>query len=316
MSFLPNQNIAKQISDLLAKGEKVYSNAIGRVGEVLSVDGPSVILKLKDGRKGVTSFQGNRPVELEKVAGSWVIRDEEMADSLTESSIRAIIKKIILNEITNNQFGTQPIERKKDEDAAKELKKAVGEEATKIPGTGKVVADAPRHRVTLSRNAEDNYDVESVTNESDKKVAKGIKLDDAIELVKKHAKDSEKTYVEKAREKSLNATKAEKPKKEDEKLEDKMEESDEKTQVDIADKNDKKAEEKADKKLAPVNDEVSSQMGGEIVDKIDKIIDRVLKNKTKADAKTPFLKADPDKESPDKLVAKDKGTPELKGKKS
>jgi len=52
-----------------------------------------------------------------------------------------------------------------------------------------------------------------------------------------------------------------------------------------------------------------------LVDKIEKIIDRVLKSKVKADAKSPFLKADSDKESSDKLTVKDKGTPELKEKK-
>ena len=50
-----------------------------------------------------------------------------------------------------------------------------------------------------------------------------------------------------------------------------------------------------------------------LTDKIEKIIDRILKNK--ADAKTAHLKTDKDMESSDKLTTKLKDTPALKEKK-
>lgn len=428
---LQNQDIAKKIADLLAKGEKVYSNAIGRAGTIIGTDGPAVYIKLKNGRKGVTSFRGNHPVVLEKVAGGWVVRDAEnpfagkgdeapvsetikapssingedwvekevfyvyipanvysgkyynhegyrfkvpVTDEVkteqdainwvnshkqevlkyidgrksqsgkrmvkspvdknvffkdkyavtgpvkmsvyspkevpVNESIKSLLKKIIISEMTQNQFGTPAQTQKKDEEAEKELKKATGVEAEEKPGTGKVSSASPKHHVELSRNADDNYDVVSYTNESDRKIARGVKLEDAMELVKNHAKDTEKSYVEKAREKSINGGDAKKDdKKKDEKSEDKMEEVDETKQVEIADKNDKKAEEKPDKKLTPAKDELSAQMGGEFADKVEKIIDRVLKKNTVK------LKADPDMESPDKRVVKVKETPELKEKK-
>ena len=93
-----------------------------------------------------------------------------------------------------------------------------------------------------------------------------------------------------------------------------MDDVDSETQKDIADDTDVKAEEKADKENAPINKDVSAPMGGTIVDKIEKIIDRILKNK--ADAKTAHLKTDKDMESSDKLSVKLKDTPALKDKKS
>jgi uncharacterized protein YdeI (YjbR/CyaY-like superfamily) len=50
------------------------------------------------------------------------------------------------------------------------------------------------------------------------------------------------------------------------------------------------------------------------VDKIEKIVDKVLKDK--ADAKSAYLKHDKSTESPDKLSVKLKDTPALKEKKS
>ena len=165
----------------------------------------------------------------------------------------------------------------------------------------------------MSKNAEDNYDVVSVTNESERKIARGVSLEAAMELVKKHAGDSEKTYVQKAYDKSLKGF-GKKPAKVDEKKEDDtMDDVDEELQIDIADDNTEKADVKADKENGPINKDVSASMGGEMVDKIEKIIDRILKNK--ADAKTAHLKTDKDMESSDKLTTKLKDTPALKEKK-
>jgi hypothetical protein len=225
--------------------------------------------------------------------------------------LKKVIKKLVLQEITNNQFGTP--DHKKDEVGTKALEKAMSKDAVKNPaGTGKVVGCEENQHVELSKNSDDCYDVLSVTNGSERKLARGVGLESAMELVKKHAKDSEKTYVQKARDKSINSGK---PVKEDKKEEDtdKMEDADEETQQDRADDNDVKAEEKVDKKLSPVNDDVAPSMGGEVVDKIEKIVDRILNKK--ADAKTAHLKADKEMESPDKLRVKVKDTPALKDSK-
>ena len=182
-----------------------------------------------------------------------------------------------------------------------------------IRGTGKTMGATKNQEVQLNKNCDACYDVVSVTNESERKIARGVSLEAAMELVKKHAGDSEKTYVQKAYDKSLKGF-GKKPAKVDEKKEnDTMDDADEELQIDIADDNTEKADVKADKENSPINKDVSASMGGEMVDKIEKIIDRILKNK--ADAKTAHLKTDKDMESSDKLTTKLKDTPALKEKK-
>ena len=228
--------------------------------------------------------------------------------------IKKAIKKLVLQEIANNQFGVQVQVDNADKKGSDALNKAMGKNnAGSIVGTGKTAGSDDNQKVELSKNAEDNYDVVSVTNESERKIARGVSLEAAMELVKKHAGDSEKTYVQKAYDKSLKGF-GKKPAKVDEKKEDdKMDDADEELQIDIADDNTEKADVKADKENGPINKDVSASMGGEMVDKIEKIIDRILKNK--ADAKTAHLKTDKDMESSDKLTTKLKDTPTLKEKK-
>jgi hypothetical protein len=230
--------------------------------------------------------------------------------------IKKAIKKLVLQEIANNQFGVQVHVDNADKKGSDALGKAMGKNnAGSIIGTGKTAGSDDNQKVELSKNAEDNYDVVSVTNESERKIARGVSLEAAMELVKKHAGDSEKTYVQKAYDKSLKGF-GKKPAKVDEKKEnDTMDDADEELQIDIADDNTEKADVKADKETAPINKDVSAAMGGEMVDKIEKIIDRVLKLKAKADATTAHLKTDKDMESPDKLTTKLKDTPALKEKK-
>jgi hypothetical protein len=228
--------------------------------------------------------------------------------------IKKAIKKLVLQEIANNQFGVQVQVDNADKKGSDALNKAMGKNnAGSIVGTGKTAGCDDNQKVELSKNAEDNYDVVSVTNESERKIARGVSLEAAMELVKKHAGDSEKTYVQKAYDKSLKGF-GKKPAKVDEKKEnDTMDDADEELQIDIADDNTEKADVKADKENGPINKDVSASMGGEMVDKIEKIIDRILKNK--ADAKTAHLKTDKDMESSDKLTTKLKDTPALKEKK-
>jgi hypothetical protein len=230
--------------------------------------------------------------------------------------IKRAIKKLVLQEIANNQFGTPIQSDATDKNGLEAVSKAMGKgsEASTIVGTGgKIAGSTDKQKVELSKNCDACYDVVSVTNESERKIARGVSLEAAMELVKKHAGDSEKTYVQKAYDKSLKGF-GKKPAKVDEKKEnDTMDDADEELQIDIADDNTEKADVKADKENGPINKDVSASMGGEMVDKIEKIIDRILKNK--ADAKTAHLKTDKDMESSDKLTTKLKDTPALKEKK-
>jgi hypothetical protein len=230
--------------------------------------------------------------------------------------LKKAIKKIVLQEIANNQFGTPIHSDKKDIVGIEALHKSLGKESTvmQVRGTGKTMGATKNQEVQLNKNCDACYDVVSITNESERKIARGVSLEAAIELVKKHANESEKTYVQKAYDKSLKGF-GKKPAEVEEKAEsDKMDDVDEETQKDIADDTDVKAEEKVDKENAPINKDVSAPMGGTVVDKIERIIDRILKNK--ADAKTAHLKTDKDMESSDNLSVKLKDTPALKEKKS
>ena len=235
--------------------------------------------------------------------------------------LKRAIKKIVLQEITNNQLGTPVHTDVPDEKGKKALSKEMGKEADvkHVHGTGKTAGVTEKQAVQLSKAGENFYDVVSVTEGSERKIARGISLDDAIELVKKHANSSEKTYVQKAADKSVRGNGIA-PKKDEEKNvgtkaddTDEMKDSKEETQMGVADDSTAKADEKVDEDLAPIDDDVAPQLGGELVDKIEKIIDRVLKSKNKAEPKTAYLKADASKESPDKLSTKLKDTAKIKG---
>lgn len=237
---------------------------------------------------------------------------------MKRDQLKSVIKKLVLREITQNQFGTPNVT--KDPEGEAVVKKFAGKdgEVSGPVGTGKVVADSSKHHVELVLNG-GLYDVVSVTNGSDRRTAKSLKLEDAKEFIEKHAKDSEKSYTEKAYDKSEKGFGKQAPKeaKKEEKNADEMKDVKKpETQTKIADKNDAKAEEKPNKDLAPTDDDNSAAQGGQLVDKISRIIDTVLKNKAKADSKTAYLKADKDMESPDKLAVKLDGTNAIKGAKS
>lgn len=237
---------------------------------------------------------------------------------MNRENLKKAIKKLVLQEITNNQFGIPIQHDAPDKKGVDALAKALGKDgvATTVTGTGKTQGSTDKQKVELSKNAEDCYDVVSVTNESERKIARGISLEAAMELVKKHAKDSEKTYVQKVYEKTSQGHGLKAEKKEEKKEADKMDDVDEEKQLKIADDTTAKADAKVSKENAPVNKDIAPAMGGDLVDKIEKIIDKVLKDKHKADAKGAYLKHDKDTESPDKLTTKLKDTPTLKDKKS
>ncbi len=237
---------------------------------------------------------------------------------MNRETLKKAIKKLVLQEITNNQFGTPIHTDKKNLDGEKALTSALGKDAhvSHVRGTGKTIGVKGNQTVELGKNAEDCYDVVSVTNESERKIARGISLEAAMELVKQHAESSEKTYVQKAYDKSLKGFGKKPSEKEEVEEADKMDDADEEKQVKIADDTTEKADVKANKETAPINKDVAPALGGNIVDKLEKIIDKVLKDKNKAEPKTAYLKHDKDTESPDKLSVKLKDTPALKEKKS
>lgn len=222
------------------------------------------------------------------------------------NQLKAVIKKLVIQEITNNQFGTA--DHRADDQSADALKKATGDEnASKVPGSGKLVAQTPSHTVKLIKNADDMYDVESVTNETDRKVAKALSLDDAVDFIKSCA-EGNKTYVQSARDKSINGgAKINEAK-------DKMEKvKNAKSQQEIADSVKNKAEKKVKKELSPLeNVEEEDSVGGELVGKIERAIEKVLSNKLKADGKTAYLKADKNKKTDSDVSVKLKSTPKLK----
>lgn len=238
--------------------------------------------------------------------------------------LKQAIKKLVLQEITLNTNTVGTTDSLPDQEAEKALKKMVpGDDSVeKRPGSSKVTASG-KHQIALDKVAEDRYNVVSITNGSDRRVAHNLKLEEVKEFVKKHADETEKSYVDQARAKSINSGKE--VKKEEKKKEvasgvkvsetDKMEDVEEEKQVDIADEVDVKADEKPDKELSAIDDDNSPQLGGELVDKIEKIIDRVLKDKNKAEPKTAHLKTDKKMESPDKLTVKVKETPAIKDSK-
>jgi hypothetical protein len=232
--------------------------------------------------------------------------------------IKKAIKKLVIQEITNNQFGTSIHTDKKNVDGEKVLTSELGKDAhvSHAKGTGKTIGVKGNQTVELGKNAEDCYDVVSVTNESERKIARGVSLEAAMELVKKHANESEKTYVQKAYDKSLKGFGKKPSEKEEVEEADKMDDVDAEKQVEIADDTTEKADVKVNKETAPINKDVAPALGGDIVDKIEKIVDRVLKDKNKAEPKSAYLKHDKDTESPDKLTTKLKDTPALKEKKS
>jgi hypothetical protein len=225
--------------------------------------------------------------------------------------LKKAIKKLVLQEITNNQFGTP--DHTEDTAAVRAAEKAVDKDGRVVasPGTGKTVGDSAKHRFALSKQSDNKYNVVSITNESERKTAVGLSLEDAIKFVKDHEAASKQSYVEKARAKSVNGSDGIKEDS-DEEQPDTMEETDEDTQIEIADDNTTKREEKVDKKLAPVGKDDAAPKGGKLADKVERVEDRI-DDGGKAEAKTAHLKVDSKMKSPSKLVVKDKGTPALKG---
>ncbi len=68
------KNVNQEIEKLLKQGKKVFSAAIGRVGEVDAVEQNNVYIKLRRGRRGVTSFNSGDAVVINpRPDGTYVI---------------------------------------------------------------------------------------------------------------------------------------------------------------------------------------------------------------------------------------------------
>ena len=239
---------------------------------------------------------------------------------MNRDQLKSVIKKIVLREMTQANYGVGKISTEKD--LTKDVKKAVGGagEAIENPLNGKVSVDdgqgGRKFQVEIVECGPGLFDVNIIKNGSDRVRARQIDSKKLAEFLKDHAKE-EDSYTDKAFKKGKAPIKN-KEEEDKEKISsptdesNEMEETKEDTQLKIADKETKKADEKSDKKVAPIDDDNSPQLGGELVDKIEKIIDRVLKDKSKAEPKTAHLKVDKDMESSDKRVVKVKNTPALK----
>ena len=240
--------------------------------------------------------------------------------------LKSIIKKLVLTEMTKSDYGVGKPSTCTEliKELNKALKSVAGDVASAIenPMGNKIVfddgKDGASFQVELYRKTDggDLFDLISIFHGSDRVVLKNLTKESVLAFIKDNL-DMEKncdSYVNKAFNKGkFPITKKDdkkcdtKKKDSEEKISDAMEDSEEKTQLDTANKSTKSAIE--DSKLT----EFGLEMGGELVDKIEKIIDRVLKGKqVKSDSKTSYLKADSEMESPDKLTVKNKETPKLK----
>ena len=239
---------------------------------------------------------------------------------MNRESLKLVIKKIVLNEITKSDYGVGKIST--EDELVGDVQKAIGKtgEAIENPLSGKVIIDdkagGRKYQCEITECGEGLYNVVLLKHGSDRKTGTQLSAEKLAEFLKNSVQE-ETSYVDKARMKSMKAAgrdeekdekTEEKKVKKEEKQEDQMTDVDKKTQKDIADKATKKATEKPDKEVAPIEDENAPQLGGELTDVIEKIIDRVLSGKVNKIN----LKADPSKESPDKRLVKLKDTPEIK----
>lgn len=256
---------------------------------------------------------------------------------LVKESLKRSIKKIVLSEITKSDYGVGKSATNTEfvEKLEKALKKAQGDKVSvkENPIGGKIIFDDGRGGskfqvdVYPTDDTNNHFDVTAIFQGSERFVGKNLTQDDVLEFIKDNFVGETPclSYAEKALKKGKAPVdadfkkydditdKAKKASDDDDEDNSEEKEADEASQKDRADDNDKKAEEKDVK----IDDELEPQLGGELVDKIEKIIDKVLSGKKdRAEPKSAYLKADKKMESPDKLVVKTKETPKLKEKKS
>lgn len=232
----------------------------------------------------------------------------------TRARLKTVIKKIVLNEILKDDFGfKQPAE---DTESVKAVQKAVGKTADVGSNrNGKITAEdgegGDKFQCNITEAGTDLYNVEVIKDGSQRCVGRQLSPEKLAEFLRNSVKSKE-SYVDAARTKSMNALgkneekdakTEEKAAKKEEKNGDQMVDVKEKKQIDIADDGTKDAEEDSEIETTPGE-------GGDLIEKVERIIDRVLK--AKANAKTAHLKVDPKMKSPDTLTTKIKDTPPIK----
>lgn len=74
LSTQGHNSITKDIKTLLDQGIKVYSSALGRVGEIIKADGDSFLIKSPKGKVGLTDFINGDKVKLQKNStGEYIV---------------------------------------------------------------------------------------------------------------------------------------------------------------------------------------------------------------------------------------------------
>lgn len=81
MSIIFEAKISKQISEALAKG-RVYSQAAGRIGEVVKVREDGMVELQLGKSKGVTYFDDGDIVQLVYKGGKTFIRNKDFVDGV------------------------------------------------------------------------------------------------------------------------------------------------------------------------------------------------------------------------------------------
>ena len=236
--------------------------------------------------------------------------------------LKNILRPIILNEIAFSDFGTP----KKHENS--ELVDKIdgvtngSAKVEEVPQNGKILvgdkAGGKRFSIEITEGAGNElFNFVAITNGSDRVSKINVPFDELKELLKTYTKTKESdSYVAKAEDKTAKPSDSYVAKAEDKTVKPKEVSKKEVTddideelivnrivsQKEIGDSTTKAEDAVCVKKNAPVK-----AMGGEFVDDIDRVVDRLFNDKSFKSAK-----ADKKNESSDKLVVPIKSTPTFK----
>lgn len=207
-----------------------------------------------------------------------------MKKKLTLTGLKNIIKKLVLQEITQGKYPIRSMDSY-IESFGKALTSSVGKDAKAIanPYNSKISLvdgkDGDIFDVELYLISSNNFNLVCMKHGSDRKVKQNMTEEDVVEFIKKDLKDITDSYVQIAYKKSMapygkaavkeepTKKEIEKEKKEEEEVakKDEMEETgDVQKQVDI------KATEAPERK----KEELIASTPGSVVDKIEKMIDK------------------------------------------
>lgn len=240
--------------------------------------------------------------------------------------LKNILRPIILNEIAFSDFGTP--KKHSNEELLLKVSTVTEDSAIveEVPQNGKILvgdkAGGNRFSIEITEGAGNKlFNFVAITNGADRVSKINVSFDELTDLLKKYTKTKESdSYVAKAEDKTAKESDSYVAKVEDKTVKpkevvkkevtDDTDDIDEElivnrivSQKEIGDSTTTKAEEAVCvKKNAPVK-----AMGGEFVDDIDRVVDRLFNDKSFKSAK-----ADKKNESSDKLVVPIKSTPTFK----